>query len=139
MRWSDRETHVRRLLEAFFVSFSDDLLLALTIMSADDGAGTPGSSRLDIAYDDMRANGWEPELCFEPMLPRVYEIMLPSLDAKLNLVNSGRRHAAILRYCHAHQINCIHVDIVRRKIKLLTAILTKLLDINGILDKKTTL
>uniref|UniRef100_A0AAU7E1Z4 DNA packaging protein UL33 n=1 Tax=Hipposideros bat herpesvirus TaxID=3141919 RepID=A0AAU7E1Z4_9VIRU len=100
-----------------------------------DGGSTT-SVRLELMYDEMRANGWEPEVCFEPMLPRVYDIMLPSLDAKLNLINVGRRHAAVLRHMYGSQVKCRHSDVLQNKVRLLTAILTKLLDINGILEKK---
>lgn len=77
------------------------------------------------------------DLIFKPMLPRVYDIMLPSIDARLNFINVGQKYTAFVRHgkkggCDA----CAHKDILLDKTRLLTAILTKLLDVNGILDRK---
>lgn len=99
-------------------------------------AGEPGSSDLDRFCDVALAGPGGPEVCFEPMLPRVYEIMLPSMDARLNFINVGRRHAAFLRHVYGVCGECGHGEILRGKVKLLAAILTKLLDVNGILERK---
>lgn len=93
-------------------------------------------SRVELLYDTLARDGADFAVCFEPMLPKVYEIMLPSLDAKLNFVNVGQRHAAFLRHGYGPCANCAHADILKRKNVLLTAILSKLLDINGILEQK---
>ncbi|AAK57100.1 T51 [Tupaiid betaherpesvirus 1] len=96
----------------------------------------PPPDGLDALYERLGAAADEFPVAFEPMLPRVYEIMLPSLDARLNFVNVGRRHAAFLRYVYGERVDCEHAHIVREKTKLLTAILTKLLDVNGILERR---
>lgn len=94
-------------------------------------------SNLDRAYDETFPDDVRIPIRFEPMLPKVYEIMLPSLDAKLNLINVGRRHAALLRHVYGN-CRCTHADIMNQKTRLLTAVLTKLLDVNGILERKDT-
>ncbi|AEQ32160.1 protein UL51 [Cynomolgus macaque cytomegalovirus strain Ottawa] len=78
----------------------------------------------------------ELEVSFEPMLPRVYELMLPSLDARLNFINAGQKYAAFLKYVHGECSSCNHAQILNEKTKLLTAIVNKLMDINGILEGK---
>lgn len=93
-------------------------------------------ARIEALYDTLVQNGTEFPVRFEPMLPKVYEIMLPSLDAKLNFMNVGQRHAAFLRHVYGTCTGCAHADILKRKKLLLTAILSKLLDINGILEQK---
>ncbi|AEV80416.1 DNA packaging protein UL33 [Cercopithecine betaherpesvirus 5] len=97
------------------------------------------SARLD--QDDPYDEGlFEPdddfEVRFEPMLPRVYELLLPSLDARLNFVNAGQKYAAFLKYVHGECSSCSHAQILQEKTKLLTAIVNKLMDINGILEGK---
>ncbi|AEV80912.1 DNA packaging protein UL33 [Saimiriine betaherpesvirus 4] len=73
---------------------------------------------------------------FEPMLPKVYELLLPSLDARLNFVNAGQKYAAFFKYVYGQSPSCSHAEILCDKTKLLTAIVTKLMDINGILEEK---
>nr|QXV67806.1 DNA packaging protein UL51 [Panine betaherpesvirus 2] len=111
----------------------------------DDGEDSPSSSAppplvidedaeygLGEAEDDLLVQ-------FEPMLPRVYDLLLPSLDARLNFVNAGQKYAAFLKYVHGECASCSHGQILREKTQLLTAIVTKLMDINGILEGKDEL
>ncbi|AFK83881.1 B51 [miniopterid betaherpesvirus 1] len=106
-------------------------------MSAGDDGGRDGErAGLCRFYDELMLDVNEPDIRFEPMLPKVYEIMLPSLDAKINLINVGQRHAAFLRHVYGSCGDCVHAEILRNKVKLLTVILTKLLDVNGILERK---
>lgn len=102
-------------------------------------SGTQPRSRtaLDALYDEFYPEGSEVRLCFEPMLPRVYDIMLPSLDARLNLISVGKKYAALLRYVHVGGVQCAHREVIQQKVKVLAAIITKLLDVNGILERKT--
>ncbi|AEV80757.1 DNA packaging protein UL33 [Aotine betaherpesvirus 1] len=78
----------------------------------------------------------EPYVKFEPMLPKLYELLLPSLDARLNFVNAGQKHAAFFKYVYGQRATCSHAEILCSKTKLLTAIVAKLMDINGILEEK---
>lgn len=99
---------------------------------ADEGVNG-GRRGIEALYDELEFGDREPLVCFEPMLPKVYDVMLPSLDARLNFIGVGKRHAAFLRHFHNGGVRCRHADILSEKTKLLTAILTKLLDVNGIL------
>lgn len=73
---------------------------------------------------------------FEPMLPRVYELTLPSIDSRLNFISVGRRHAAFLRHVYGSCSGCAHAVVLNEKMKLFTAVITKLLDVNGILERR---
>uniref|UniRef100_A0AAU7E254 DNA packaging protein UL33 n=1 Tax=Lemniscomys rat herpesvirus TaxID=3141920 RepID=A0AAU7E254_9VIRU len=70
------------------------------------------------------------------MLPRIYEMTLPSIDARLNFISVGRRHVAFLRHVYGRCTDCVHAEILGEKMRLFTAILTKLLDVNGILERR---
>nr|UTO68723.1 UL51 [Human betaherpesvirus 5] len=94
----------------------------------DDEDGEDGHALPDLDDDLL--------LQFEPMLPRVYDLLLPSLDARLNFVNAGQKYAAFLKYVHGDCATCSHGEILREKTQLLTAIVSKLMDINGILEGK---
>ncbi|QQL09867.1 Ba82 [Baboon cytomegalovirus] len=92
--------------------------------------------REDVDEDGFLDPNDDFEVSFEPMLPRVYELLLPSLDARLNFVNAGQKYAAFLKYVHGECSSCSHAQILQEKTKLLTAIVNKLMDINGILEGK---
>lgn len=91
---------------------------------------------LEAVYDRLVADGNEPVISFEPMLPRIYEMTLPSIDARLNFISVGRRHVAFLRHVYGRCTDCVHAEILGEKMRLFTAILTKLLDVNGILERR---
>nr|WRQ19889.1 MAG: protein m51 [Herpesviridae sp.] len=91
---------------------------------------------LEKVFDQLVAGGDEPVISFEPMLPRIYEITLPSLDARLNFISVGRRHVAFLRHVYGGCTGCVHAEIITEKMRLFSAILTKLLDVNGILERR---
>lgn len=111
----------------------------------DDDSGSGGSSgsadqdfecRLDALYEKFLADGRMNVLRFEPMLPRVYELTLPSIDSRLNFISVGRRHAAFLRHLYGECSECDHAAVLNEKMKLFTAVITKLLDVNGILERR---
>lgn len=86
-------------------------------------------------YDRKCAGGEEIEISFRPMLPKIYEIMLPSLESRMNFINVGYKHAALYRYVHGSGINCSHAKVLTDKTKLLNSTLSKLLNVNGILEQ----
>nr|WEG71978.1 DNA packaging protein UL33 [Murid betaherpesvirus 2] len=108
-----------------------------------DGGGSGGSGgdpdvecRLDALYERLLADGRLDALRFEPMLPRVYELTLPSIDSRLNFISVGRRHAAFLRHVYGPCSGCEHAAVLHEKMRLFTAVITKLLDVNGILERR---
>lgn len=108
---------------------------------ADDCNGTDdrnGETRcnLDIMYEQFYGDRGVDVIRFEPMLPKVYELTLPSMDSRLNFINVGKRHAAFLRHVYGECNNCSHATVLNEKMKLFTAVITKLLDVNGILERR---
>lgn len=91
---------------------------------------------LDLMFERFFGNDGIDVLRFEPMLPRVYELTLPSMDSRLNFINVGRRHAAFLRHVYGDCRGCVHAAVLNEKMKLFTAVITKLLDVNGILEHR---
>lgn len=112
------------------------------VSDGDGGGSASGSSdqefesRLDALYERLLADGRMDALRFEPMLPRVYELTLPSIDSRLNFISVGRRHAAFLRHFYGECSECDHATVLNEKMKLFTAVITKLLDVNGILERR---
>ncbi|ANC96588.1 DNA packaging protein UL33 [macacine betaherpesvirus 9] len=92
-------------------------------------------TEIELLYEKLSSQR-EFEIAFFPMLPRLYDIMLPSLDSRLQFINVGYKHLAYLKYLNHQRNSCTHSDVLRKKVKLLTAILSKLLNINGILDQQ---
>ena len=88
---------------------------------------------IEILYEQLSSRV-EIEIAFLPMLPKLYDIMLPSLDARLHFINVGYRHLTYLKYLHHRANQCSHSEIIKKKIKLRTSILSKLLNVNGILE-----
>lgn len=76
------------------------------------------------------------EIQFLPMLPKIYDLMLPSLEARMNFINIGYRHVAFRRYTRSEDVSCTHRDIIFNKTKQLSSILAKLLNVNGILEQQ---
>lgn len=68
------------------------------------------------------------------MIPKIYDVIFPSVEARLNFINAGYKHIAFYKYIHGTCINCDHAKIIIDKTKLLSAIITKLLNVNGILE-----
>ncbi|ACE95238.1 M51 protein [Murid betaherpesvirus 1] len=93
---------------------------------------------LDALFERFFGDGGADAIRFEPMLPRVYELTLPSIDSRLNFINVGRRHAAFLRHVYGGCDRCEHAAVLNEKMKLFTAVITKLLDVNGILERRET-
>ncbi|AGT99229.1 DNA packaging protein [Suid betaherpesvirus 2] len=94
----------------------------------------PKGLGLDLLYQEIMQSDGNIEIDFKPMLPKMYEVMLPSLDSRLNFINIGQKHMAFCRYIYGTH-RCSHSDIVQNKTKQLNILLTKLLDVNGILDQ----
>lgn len=100
------------------------------------GGEGPEVCGLDALYE-MIPDGAPPEgLRFDPMLPRVYELTLPSIDSRLNFISVGRRHTAFLRHVYGNCRDCAHASVLQEKMALFSAVITKLLDINGILERR---
>ncbi|AFX83375.1 B51 [Murid betaherpesvirus 8] len=91
---------------------------------------------LDAMFEKFFGDRGVDVVRFDPMLPKVYELTLPSIDSRLNFINVGRRHAAFLRHVHGECDGCVHAAVLNEKMKLFTAVITKLLDVNGILERR---
>lgn len=104
--------------------------------SGSSGGDPDVECRLDALYERLLADGRLDALRFEPMLPRVYELTLPSIDSRLNFISVGRRHAAFFRHVYGSCSGCDHAAVLHEKMKLFTAVITKLLDVNGILERR---
>ena len=94
---------------------------------------SPEKTNLELLYEQVCEQGREFEVVFYPMLPRLYEMMVPSLEARLNFLSVGYRHVAFSRYVHG-DVDCVHREVMAQKMVLLTSILSKLLNVNGILE-----
>lgn len=85
-------------------------------------------------YEDwLRESGENPEICFHPMLPRLYELLLPTLESRVNFINVGQRYVSLLKYLSRDNV-CEHMSLVKEKIDLFDQIVGRLLDINSVLE-----
>lgn len=109
----------------------------MSIYNGDNDHAEETRCNLDIMYDQFYGDRGVDVIRFEPMLPKVYELMLPSMDSRLNFINVGRRHAAFMRHVYG-DCKCSHATVLNEKMKLFTAVITKLLDVNGILERRDT-
>lgn len=73
------------------------------------------------------------ELYFCPMLPTLYDVLLPTLESRLNFINVGQRHVSFIKYIYG-DVCCDHTATIQAKIENFGHIVTKLLDINSILE-----
>nr|WEG68783.1 DNA packaging protein UL33 [Mastomys natalensis cytomegalovirus 1]WEG68919.1 DNA packaging protein UL33 [Mastomys natalensis cytomegalovirus 1]WEG71147.1 DNA packaging protein UL33 [Mastomys natalensis cytomegalovirus 1] len=105
-------------------------------MNGDGRSDNDVECNLDVLYDRFFGERGVDVIRFEPMLPRVYELTLPSIDSRLNFMNVGRRHAAFMRHVYGSCETCSHAAVLNEKMKLFTAVITKLLDVNGILERR---
>ncbi|UEH20504.1 encapsidation protein U35 [Elephant endotheliotropic herpesvirus 2] len=77
--------------------------------------------------------GGVPDINFVQMLPTLYELLLPTLESRLNFINVGQRHETFLKFIY-HAKDCSHANVVRGKVEELNATISKLLDINSLVD-----
>ncbi|APZ76264.1 DNA packaging protein [Murid herpesvirus 3] len=101
-------------------------------------AQSNSKSEIELLYDDI-CRTQDIEIDFVPMLPKIYDVLLPSLDARLNFLNVGNRHLSLFKYLHGCNIDCKHSAIVSEKINLLNTVISKLLNVNCILEEQEAL
>ncbi|AGE09972.1 encapsidation protein U35 [Elephant endotheliotropic herpesvirus 1A] len=81
----------------------------------------------------LESHNGEPDINFLQMLPTLYELLLPTLESRLNFINVGHRHETFLRFIY-HPKDCSHAKVVLGKVDELNATISKLLDINSLVD-----
>ncbi|ALM25985.1 encapsidation protein U35 [Proboscivirus elephantidbeta4] len=84
-------------------------------------------------YKWLESHNGTPDVTFVPMIPTLYDLLLPTLESRLNFINVGQRLETFLKYIYRPQ-NCSHAGVVRSKVAELNATIAKLLDINGLVD-----
>lgn len=90
-------------------------------------------TELELLYDEVSCRE-EIKVDFKPMIPKLYELLLPSVESKLNFINVAYRNIAFYRCEYSAESQCSHSEILSEKVKMLNSILNKLLNVSGILD-----